>query len=120
MYHVRLPDGRLQTVEYVVDNRGYHANVLYEGGQLTTPSRFVHEDPPPRPPPPPRLTPASTSPAFNIPHTTPFQYLPTQQYQPSYALPESQYVPLPSTIPPYQTHQNSIQPASFVLPQASP
>ena len=46
-YHVRLPDGRLQTVQYTVDNvAGYRATVLYEGGQrkvATAPAKFVHQ-----------------------------------------------------------------------------
>ena len=109
MYHVRLPDGRLQTVEYVVDSRGYHANVLYDGGQVPAPTRFVHEEPP---------VPASVSPALLTPYT--YHYPSAQpHYHPTYTIPEHQYVPLPSTVP-YQLHPNSIQPASFVLPQARP
>ena len=44
-YHVRLPDGRVQTVEYTVDYRGYHANVFYHGDSVgvTAPTQFVHE-----------------------------------------------------------------------------
>lgn len=29
-YHVLLPDGRIQNVEYVVDLTGYHAKVTYQ------------------------------------------------------------------------------------------
>ncbi|XP_058791256.1 uncharacterized protein LOC131664298 [Phymastichus coffea] len=32
-YHVRLPDGRVQRVEYSADHRGYHAQVSYLPGQ---------------------------------------------------------------------------------------
>ena len=46
-YHVRLPDGRLQTVQYTVDHYGgYRATVVYEGGRekaVTAPAKFVHE-----------------------------------------------------------------------------
>lgn len=28
-YHVLLPDGRIQSVEYYVDGTGYHAKVTY-------------------------------------------------------------------------------------------
>ena len=45
-YHVRLPDGRIQTVEYTVDYRGYHANVFYEGqvtGPISPLAQFVHQ-----------------------------------------------------------------------------
>ena len=45
-YHVRLPDGRVQTVEYTVDYRGYHANVFYEGEIPPTPAHFVHHEQP--------------------------------------------------------------------------
>lgn len=32
-YHVLLPDGRIQNVDYVVDLNGYHAKVTYENLQ---------------------------------------------------------------------------------------
>ncbi|XP_047118571.1 pro-resilin-like [Schistocerca piceifrons] len=31
MYHVQLPDGRQQRVDYVADEQGYRPNVKYEG-----------------------------------------------------------------------------------------
>ena len=102
VYHVRLPDGRLQTVEYVVDARGYHATVLYEGGSgpLPSPAPFIHA--------PAHV--ASPGHAYSLPvisnHPPP---PPPPVLQPS--LPTTQY----ATVPSY-----SLQSASYILPQARP
>jgi len=132
VYHVRLPDGRLQTVQYTVDARGYHATVLYEGGAEilgqapTGLAKFVHEPviylddrgggnhllnghiPPPvsgaitQPP-------APISSAYN-PHTNliPSPYPPP--YEASFSILQPQYVP--------HFSNNDIQLGSFILPQA--
>ena len=131
VYHVRLPDGRLQTVQYTVDGRGYHATVLYEGGVPTSAAgptslvKFVHEPviylddrgggvydyiPPPdislsQPP----LSPPS--PAYNlVTNPGPYHPPPPPLYDVSYTTLQPQYVP------PYS---NNIQLGSYVLPQAS-
>lgn len=138
VYHVRLPDGRLQTVEYTVDGRGYHATVLYEGGSPvpslgpTSPAQFVHHEPviylddggggrsslqynylPPPPAHPPGYTipqpPATISPAYNnLRYTNTLPHPPPHPYQASYSVLQPQYLP-------YNSHNNQV--ASFILPQ---
>ena len=115
-YHVRLPDGRVQTVEYTVDYRGYHANVFYQGESvgLTAPTQFVHQQPviylghdlgnavtslQPRPPPQPSLNSVYTDLA---PAPAPFLA--------AYSLPQPHYVPFSDV--------HNIPLASYILPQA--
>ena len=31
-YHILLPDGRIQNVHYMADEKGFHANVTYSDG----------------------------------------------------------------------------------------
>ena len=114
-YHVRLPDGRIQTVEYTVDYRGYHANVFYEG--VTGPTalaQFVHQqhqpviylganD---------HVTTSLQEPHYaglnsvynDFPAPSPPPYLA------SYSLPQPHYVPF--------SDSHNIPLASYILPQA--
>ncbi len=111
-YHVRLPDGRVQTVEYTVDYRGYHANVFYEGeiGPHPTPAHFVHHEQPviylganyhvtsPQRPHYPSLN----SVYSDFPSSPP--------YLAPYSVPQPHYVPF--------SDSHNIPLASYILPQA--
>ena len=116
-YHVRLPDGRVQTVEYTVDYRGYHANVFYHGDSVgvTAPTQFVHEPLEPviylgqhpgvtssLQPQYPGLNSVYTD--FTSPTPAPPPFLA------SYSVPQTHYVPF--------SDSHNIPLASYILPQA--
>ena len=109
-YHVRLPDGRLQTVEYTVDYRGYHATVIYHGNTPgpSAPAKLAHE---------PLIAPgvtsltslpslSSLSPAYN----TAFTYPTPPPYLAPYSVAQPHYVPF--------SDSHNIPLASYILPQA--
>ena len=116
-YTVRLPDGRVQTVEYTVDYRGYHANVFYHGDSVgvTAPTQFVHEPLEPviylghhpgvtssLQPQYPGLNSVYTD--FTSPAPAPPPFLA------SYSVPQTHYVPF--------SDSHNIPLASYILPQA--
>ena len=121
-YHVRLPDGRLQTVQYTVDHYGgYRATVVYEGGQQkapTAPAKFVHE--------PSVYSGGGVQPYFQ-PHLSPaYNFINHQPPPPSPPSPPPPPPPpagpSPVLLPSYSTHQphyhtQPAQPAYFILPQ---
>ena len=108
-YHVRLPDGRIQTVEYTVDYRGYHANVFYEGVTgPSAPAQFVHQ--------PVIYLGANdhvTTNSLQEPHyaglNSVYNDYPAP-YLASYSLPQPHYVPF--------SDSHNIPLASYILPQA--
>ena len=128
-YHVRLPDGRLQTVQYTVDHYGgYRATVLYEGGQqkvATAPAKFVHE--------PSVYSGGGVQPYFQ-PHLSPaYNFINLPPAHPAPPSPPSPPSPpagpagpspgLLQSYPPPQPHYHPhpvqpAQPAYFILPQA--
>ncbi|KAF2366505.1 Insect cuticle protein [Trinorchestia longiramus] len=69
-YKVHLPDGRIQTVNYVADKNGYQANILYDG-ETRVPPKKQNEQPQSKPYHPP-------SPASSLQPQNP---LPQQQEQ---------------------------------------
>ena len=129
-YHVRLPDGRLQTVQYTVDHYGgYRATVVYEGGRTkaaTAPAKFVHEPsvysgggagavqsyfshPGPAQP---HLSPAYNFINHHPPPPPPPPPGPSPGLLPSYTALQPHYLPL------RPDHSQPAQPAYFILPQA--
>ena len=114
-YHVRLPDGRIQTVEYTVDYRGYHATVFYEGVTgPSAPAQFVHQQHEPviYLGAPDHVTTSLQEPHYaslnsvynDFPAPSPPPYLA------SYSLPQPHYVPF--------SDSHNIPLASYILPQA--
>jgi len=145
-YHVLLPDGRVQTVEYTVDSYdGYKAKVQYQGSThhpnkllhtIGKPAGYHHVKPvyvPLKPVYQPFLeynqihrVPFLVTPAFNQPSPVKpsfSQTLPTQHYQTAFSNFQPTYIPFKES-PSHNPHHNSIYyhpkfSSPYVLPQVA-
>ena len=118
-YHVRLPDGRLQTVEYTVDTRGYHATVLYSPTPAPAPALAAPHAPHAPPPHVPVIYLEDRGPGPGQPAVYPSLQPLQAAFSPAYSLPSG---PGDFTSPPRPFHASypalSTQPTHYPVPTA--